>query len=56
MSKEEMISEANFDELFSMIESARARVWQAVNSELVALYWNVGKWLSDKCAKANWGR
>lgn len=55
MSKEEMISEANFDELISMIESARARAWQAVNSELVALYWNVGKWLSDKCAKANWG-
>ncbi len=36
MSKKEMISEANFDELISMIEAARARAWQAVNLELVA--------------------
>ena len=55
MSKDGIVAETNFDELISMIEAARARAWQAVNSELVALYWNVGKWLSDKCAKANWG-
>lgn len=55
MKKNDLIAAANFDELIAMIESARARAWQAVNSELVALYWNVGKWLSDKCAKANWG-
>ncbi len=55
MKKDDLIAAANFDELIAMIESARARAWQAVNSELVALYWNVGKWLSDKCAKANWG-
>ena len=43
------------DELIAMVESARARVWAAVNSELVDLYWCVGKWLSQKCAKAEWG-
>ncbi len=55
MSKKEMISEANFDELISMIEAARARAWQAVNSELVALYWNVGKWLFARLEDAAWG-
>lgn len=55
MSKEEMISESNFDELISMIEAARARAWQAVNSELVALYWNIGKWLSARLENASWG-
>ena len=43
------------DELISMVEAARARVWSAVNSELVELYWNVGKWLSRKCETAEWG-
>lgn len=43
------------DELITMIETARTKVWAAVNSELVDLYWNVGKWLSQKCAGAEWG-
>ena len=46
---------AGVDELIAMIEEARVRVWTAVNSELVTLYWNVGKWLSRKCAMAEWG-
>lgn len=44
-----------FDELAGMVESARARAWAAVNAELVGLYWEVGKWLSARCAKAEWG-
>lgn len=55
MSKVEVLNESSFDELVLMIESARNRAWQAVNAELVTLYWNVGKWLSDKCANADWG-
>ena len=42
-------------ELISMIEESRNRIWTAVNSELVSLYWSVGKWLSQKCATAQWG-
>ncbi len=38
-----------------MVEEAKSRAWSAVNSELVSLYWNVGKWLSEKCARADWG-
>lgn len=44
-----------FDELAEMVENARSRAWAAVNAELVGLYWEVGKWLSDRCAKAAWG-
>lgn len=46
---------AGVDELIAMIEEARVRVWTAVNSELVTLYWSVGRWLSRKCAMAEWG-
>ncbi len=55
MSNVDIVTEANFDELISMIESARARAWQAVNFELVSLYWNIGRWLSMKMQEAAWG-
>ena len=55
MSKVEVLNESSFDELVLMIESARNRAWQAVNAELVTLYWNVGKWLSEKLSEATWG-
>ena len=45
----------SFDEIIAMIDAARDRAWQAVNNELVSLYWNVGKWLSVKRAGAKWG-
>ena len=42
-------------ELVSMVEAAKERAWRSVNSELVALHWEVGKWLSEKSARAEWG-
>lgn len=49
------VNESSFNELVLMIESARNRAWQAVNAELVTLYWNIGKWLSEKLSEATWG-
>ena len=51
----EIIERVEFGELVGMIESARERVWRTVNAELIGLYWEIGKWLSAKCAKAEWG-
>ena len=44
-----------FDEIVRMIDAARERAWRAVNTELVSLYWEIGKWLSVRMAKAEWG-
>ena len=44
-----------FDEIVRMIDAARERAWRAVNTELVSLYWEIGKWLSARRAKAEWG-
>lgn len=56
MNKKEMVVVgADFGELVGLIESAQGRVWRAVNAELVGLYWEIGKWLSAQCAKAEWG-
>jgi predicted nuclease of restriction endonuclease-like (RecB) superfamily len=47
--------EASFAEVVSFIEQARQRVYQAVNTELVGLYWQIGEYISSKLAAAEWG-
>lgn len=44
-----------FDEVLSLIAAARQRAYQSVNTELVGLYWELGRYLSRKIASAEWG-
>lgn len=46
---------AKFDEVLGLIEAARRRAYQAVNTELVGLYWQLGEYISEKIASAEWG-
>ncbi len=46
---------ASFDEIIALIQQARARALQAVNTELIDLYWRVGEYISHKLASAAWG-
>ena len=47
--------ETSFAEVVGLIEQARQRAYQAVNTELVGLYWQIGQYISDKLAAAEWG-
>lgn len=47
--------EASFAEVVGLIEQARQRAYQAVNTELVGLYWRIGEYISGKLAAAEWG-
>ncbi|SFQ40471.1 YhcG family protein [Variovorax sp. 770b2] len=47
--------EATFAEVVDLIEQARQRAYQAVNTELVALYWKIGRYISAKIEAAVWG-
>ena len=47
--------ETSFAEVVGLIEQARQRAYQAVDSELVGLYWRVGQYISAKLAAAVWG-
>ena len=47
--------ETAFAEVVGLIEQARQRAYQAVNSELVGLYWRIGEYISAKLAAAVWG-
>ena len=47
--------QASFAEIVSLIEQARGRAHQAVNTELVGLYWRIGEYISRKLESAEWG-
>lgn len=47
--------QAGFSEVLALIQSARNRAYQAVNTELVGLYWQVGEYISRKISSAEWG-
>ncbi len=48
-------SDARFTEVVELIAAARSRAYQAVNAELVSLYWQLGEYISRKIASAEWG-
>ncbi|CAI8844875.1 PDDEXK nuclease domain-containing protein [Pseudomonas sp. IT-P176] len=47
--------ETSFSEITHLIVSARQRALQAVNTELIELYWQVGAYISRKIEAAEWG-
>jgi len=47
--------EASFAEVVGLIEQARLRAYQAVNTDLVGMYWRIGEYVSGKLAAADWG-
>lgn len=47
--------DAGFAEVASLIATARQRAFQAVNTALIDLYWQVGAYISQKIEAAEWG-
>ncbi len=47
--------EPAFREVIGLIQSARLRALQTVNTELIDLYWHVGEYISRKLETAEWG-
>ena len=46
----------NISEVISIIESARGRALKAVNAEMIEMYWQIGKYISEKADKDGWGK
>lgn len=44
-----------FTDIIQLIKQSRANVIRAVNAELINLYWNIGKQISTKLEKSEWG-
>jgi predicted nuclease of restriction endonuclease-like (RecB) superfamily len=47
--------DGRFNEVLALIQSARRQAMQAVNTQLIELYWQVGAYISRKLEKAEWG-
>ena len=47
--------ESEFREVVDLIRGVRRRALQAVNTSLVSLYWEVGRYISQKLREAVWG-
>jgi predicted nuclease of restriction endonuclease-like (RecB) superfamily len=45
-----------FSEITNLISSAKSRAYQAVNKELLTLYWHVGEYVSKQVALNTWGK
>ena len=44
-----------FAQVVALIQAARGRAYQAVNTTLIDLYWQIGEHISAKIAAAEWG-
>lgn len=45
----------NFNEIIEMIETRKNNAYKKVNEELINLYWDFGKYISEKVNYGNWG-
>jgi predicted nuclease of restriction endonuclease-like (RecB) superfamily len=46
----------DFGEVLSIIEQARESVYHTANRELISMYWDIGKFVSEKVRSAGWGK
>lgn len=50
------LKKTDFSEILNMISVTRNRVFRTINSELINLYWKVGKFISIKVIHNKWGK
>lgn len=55
MDKLEVNYESSFAEVKNLITHARTKAVKVINSQLIDLYWEIGKYISEKCNNSNWG-
>ena len=45
-----------FSEVVTMIQTAKQKVFAAVNTTLIDLYWEIGRFISQQVEKSGWGK
>ena len=45
-----------FSDIIRIIKNARSNAIKAVNTELISLYWNIGKHINLKVEQSEWGK
>jgi len=47
---------SNFNSILSLIKTAKDRIVKTVNTEIIDLYWQIGKEVSEKVENGGWGK
>lgn len=47
---------SDFGEVIQLIQKARNNAYRAVNSELINLYWDIGRYISERTQREGWGK
>jgi len=50
------IYKKDFVEILKMIKISQNSALKSVNTELIKLYWNIGKYIDEKIEKSDWGQ
>lgn len=45
----------DFMHVYEMIEASKLKIWRQINSAIVSLYWEIGKYVSKKVVNDGWG-
>jgi predicted nuclease of restriction endonuclease-like (RecB) superfamily len=56
LQKSDQEFQKQFNEILIAINNAKSRVYSNINKELISLYWDIGKYISDKVEKKLWGK
>ena len=46
----------DFGNIIEIIEKSKARAIKAVNAEMIEMYWQIGKYISEKTINNGWGK
>lgn len=52
----DIIEKKSFSQIVELIKQSKQRAFASVNRELIDLYWNVGKYISNKTESDGWGK
>ena len=47
---------SNFNSIISLIKISKDRIVKTVNTEIIDLYWQIGKEVSEKAKNGGWGK
>jgi len=47
---------SNFNSILTLIKTAKDRILKTVNTEIIDLYWQIGKEVSEKAQNGGWGK
>jgi predicted nuclease of restriction endonuclease-like (RecB) superfamily len=52
----QLIRKQEFSDIIRLIKQSKWNALQAVNTELINLYWNIGQYISERIEQSNWGQ